>query len=444
MLAHPEVEPAVDADGLAELFTLAPMTAPGTAVLHGIVDQPPGTIVRIDRSGLTTRTYWTLPVRQHDHDLDTTISRVRGHLERIVAAQLHADVPVCALLSGGVDSSAVAAIAAQLQRDDARTLETFAIDHRVDRGDTVAHTSSPFHQGSDTPFAELAAHHIKSQHTTFQVGTDELLDAHPAALEAMDLPSLHTINVSLLMLFGRVRQSAPVVLSGEGADELFAGYRWYHDPADHGQPTFPWHRAYPSMTPLLRPAVRDQIGADRYLAQQYDAALAAVPRMRGDTPHERRIREVRALTDAFYLRFLLRRKDRMAGAVGVEARVPFLDHELVEYATNIPWRMHNVAGMEKGVLRYAVEDLLPADVAWRPKSGYPAALLGRYQAALFAGLRELLATPTAPLWQFAEPATVAAMLDRYAGDLTDWTPTGRAGFLLEVNTWLTRQHVRIL
>ncbi|NWJ74073.1 asparagine synthase (glutamine-hydrolyzing) [Pseudonocardia sp. ICBG1122] len=119
LLAHPDVDAVVDEHGVAELFGLAPMTAPGSAVLRGIVDQRPASVVRVDRAGIHTRTYWELPVRDHSDDLPTTVATVRAHLERIVTEQLVADVPVSALLSGGVDSSAIAALATRLRGADA-------------------------------------------------------------------------------------------------------------------------------------------------------------------------------------------------------------------------------------------------------------------------------------------------------------------------------------
>ncbi|MDI1462220.1 asparagine synthase (glutamine-hydrolyzing) [Catellatospora sp. KI3] len=435
LLAHPDLTAEVDEEGLGELLGLVPMTSPGHAVLRGIEEVPPATVLRHDRDGLTRHRYWQLESHPHLDDRDTTVRRVRDLLERAVIEQAAADVPVGALLSGGLDSSAVVALAAGTTT---QPLLTFDIDH----GSTAAHTASSFHRSHDHPYALAVARHTASEHRTVQVGTGDLLRAHESTLASMDLPSLTTINASLSHLFARISPHRRVVLSGEGADELFAGYRW-HDAAAAPRGTFPWSATYQPLVAVLRRETLRQVRPVRYARQRCLAALEQMPALDGETGLSRRLREIRWLTIVFYLAFLLRRADRLAMAHGVEVRVPFLDHRLVQYTWNIGGGWQRARGLEKGLLREAVDGLLPEQVTWRPKSGYPASLTSTYQDALWEKARELVTDPNAPVLGLVSARRLKALLDVNHGHLDDWTATQHVAYILELDAWLRRYSVRI-
>ena len=440
LLAHPEVPAEIDGPGIAELFTMVPNTTPGTAIFHGVTELRPGWLARIGKDGLRTHPYWELESRPHEDDEKTTVSHIRELLDDIVERQLISDVPVCSLLSGGVDSSAIAALAARQLRKEGQKLHTFAIDYDSTE---IEYAPSALHAGRDTPYAELVAKDIDSLHTTHVVGIDDLLAAHDDTLRATDLPSLSTLNISLLLLYRRVKQSSTVALSGESADELFGGYCWYHDETDYGPAMFPWHKTYVNLVGLLSPAAHDDMKPEQYLANRYETSLAEVPRLAGETRHDRRIREVFYLTNQHYLRWLLQRKDRMSMAAGVEARVPFCDHRLVEYAWNIPWEMKNTGGMEKGILRKAIADVLPHSVAWRKKSGYPAAQILQYQQVMWGRMREVLAENRSPVLQFVDRAAVSTLLDASEGQLSEWSALHHITYLLEMCRWFDEYQVSI-
>ncbi|MBB5872695.1 asparagine synthase (glutamine-hydrolyzing) [Allocatelliglobosispora scoriae] len=441
VLAHPEVPAEVDEQGLNELFAMAPMTTPGTAVFKDMIEVRPGWLVRVNRSGVREHRYWQLESRPHTDDLPATVAYIRELFDDIIARQSVADRPVAALLSGGVDSSATAAALAKVFAASGEPLPTFSIDYKLEDG--VRYSSSSLHLDSDAPFAEMVAKHIGSDHTAWQVSTDDLVGAQQESRRAMDLPSLPHVNVSLLLLFRRIAEYGPVAISGEVADEIFRGYRWHRDPDHYAHAGFPWASTYPPAMGLLARGVRRQLDPERYLRDRYLAALDDVPHLAGETGDDRRRREVTHLTITHYLRFLLARKDRASMAAGVEARVPFGDHRLVEYAWNIPNEILTAGGMEKGVLRMAIGDLLPREVAWRPKSGYPVAQTRRYQKVLWGRLRDVLAEPDAPLLTLVDHDRVHALLDGSAGDLSTWDSFLHVSYLLDVNDWLTEYNVRI-
>jgi asparagine synthase (glutamine-hydrolysing) len=298
----------------------------------------------------------------------------------------------------------------------------------------------------DEPFARAAAEHIGSRHGTITLEAEDLVEAQWLPLAAHDLPTFGDMDVSFALLCREISKQSTVALSGEAADEVFGGYPWYHVPALLAAPTFPW-AARGSWEPLLHPDVRARVRLGEYAADRYAQALAEVPRLAGESLWERRIREVLYLGLTRWLPLLLDRKDRLSMAYGLEVRVPFTDHRLVEYVWNVPWSMKEADGIEKGLLRIAAHGLLPADLLRRRKSSYPGAADQAYERAVDAQLRRLLTHPYAPLFDLVsrERLTAAYAADpRLPGLMSvQPSPTSTVAFLLDVNRWLESSGVTI-
>lgn len=247
-----------------------------------------------------------------------------------------------------------------------------------------------------------------------------------AVLAAWDLPfNFADLDVSLHELFAAVREHAPVALSGEGADEVFGGYLWFSDPAARAAETFPWlkvgaHRAL-DPSALFRPWFVESIDLAAYQADLYHSALAEVPRLDGEGREERRTRELGYLTLTRWLPILLDKKDRMGMANGLEGRVPFCDHRLVEYLFNVPWSMKTCTGQEKGLLREAAADLLPQSVLRRTKAAYPSIQDPAYDRGLLAGLTNAAVGKDAPLADYLDPEAMRRLTDKTtAGTLSEF------------------------
>lgn len=399
LLAHPALRPVVDTDGLRELLTFS--RTPGHAVYQGIDEVRPGTLLRADRSGVRERTYWRLPVREHTDDAPTTVATVRTLLAQAVGEQLEADVPLAVLLSGGLDSSAVTALAARPRPRSAgaERLLSFATGCQEQE---EAFRPSATRPSADAPYARLVADRVGTRHREILHAPEALADPRLRELlvHAQDLPrGMGDIDGSLLLLLRTLRPQATVVLTGEGADELFGGYRWFHQPETAAAHTFPWaagNRGRWSHTaPLLTSHVRELLDGDTYLADAYAQARAEVPRTSGsaDDAIEHRMRTLTHVHLTRFLPMMLERKDRISMAVGVEARVPLCDHRLVEYVHNTPWHLKTDADGEKALLRAAVTDLLPASVVRRPKSHFPSTQATAYTTALQTQARTLLCDP---------------------------------------------------
>ncbi|MEU1819218.1 asparagine synthase (glutamine-hydrolyzing) [Streptomyces roseifaciens] len=445
ILAHPSVRPAVDAEGLAELVAFT--KTPGRAAYKGMYELPPGHTARIRHGGLILRRYWALESREHTDDLKTTVRHVRDLLDDIVGRQLIADVPLCTLLSGGLDSSAITALAAKGLADaGAGPVRSFSVDFT---GHTENFRPDPLRPTPDGPYAHALAAHVSSHHSDIVLDAADLMAKanRDAVLTARDMPisGFGDGDVSLYLLFKAIREQSTVALSGESADEVFGGYRWFHDPAHVHAGTFPWAAAGAAdrfagehsggRSALLDRGLLAKLDLAGYEDTRYREALAEVPRLPGETGLERRMREISYLHLTRFVQLLLDRKDRASMAVGLEVRVPFCDHRLVEYVFNTPWAMKTFDGREKSLLRAATRDLLPDVVADRVKSPYPSIQDPRYAAALRAELSRVLADKDAPVRPLLDTAAVADSLADDAGE----SFRSATELVLNLDTWL-RMH----
>ncbi|MFD5784106.1 asparagine synthase (glutamine-hydrolyzing) [Streptomyces sp. NPDC126933] len=393
ILANPSARKAVDTAGLRELigFTMTP----GWALWKDMYEVEPATVVTVDARGIRSRAYWKLDAREHTDDRETTVARVGELMTDIVRRQLVADVPQCVLLSGGLDSSAVTGLAAARLAEQGERLRTFSVDF-ANREETFQADAN--WDSADTPYIRDVVELVGSDHRFVTLSPHELTnpELRRAVITARDMPvGFGETDTSLYLLFKAIRAESTVALSGESADEVFGGYRWFHDPVAVNADTFPWLAFRSPMSgdrsAPLHPDLRRALDLDTYVADQYATAVAGVEHLAGASAHERRMRTIGNLHLSRFVRMLLDRKDRVSMAVGLEVRVPFCDHRLVEYVYNTPWSLKSFDGREKSLLRHATAHVLPESVRGRLKSPYPSTQDPGYGAALQQQAKEVLA-----------------------------------------------------
>lgn len=395
ILANSIASRVIDIESLYNLFldTRAPDRTPWA----NIYEVQPGAIVVVTASGIRHHTYWTLRTMPHVDDMNTTVDTVRELMTDIVGRQLVADVPQCVLLSGGLDSSAISGLAAAHLSIHSEQLRTFSVQPSSPHG-TIDPALADERRDSD--YAQDVAGLIGSAHSNVALEANQIadIDVRRAVITARDMPSLGQMDASLYLLFKEVRNESIVALSGESSDEAFGGYHWFHDETVVNARTFPWSakEQTPLYTPralaaMLLPEIAGKLDVTARTADQYATAVADIEHVDGTGEFEKRMRTICNLALTRHVRLLLERKDRISMAVGLEVRVPFCDHRLIEYAYNIPWDLKAFDGREKSVLRHATKHVLPRSVISRTKRGFPATTDPSYTTGLQQQARELLA-----------------------------------------------------
>lgn len=444
LLAHPAVKPEVDREGLAEIFGLGPARTPGNGVFKNLRELRPGFYLIYNREGLQEHRYWELISGPHRDDFATTVERVRELVTDAIRRQLVSDVPVGTFLSGGLDSGIISTVAAREYRSEGKEpLRTFSVDYPENE---KYFTANDFQPDSDRPWAEQLTQFLKTDHRRIVLNSNQLAAALVPAMEARDLPGMADIDSSLWLFCSEIKKEATVALSGECADEVFGGYPWFHRPEAVGGTTFPWSPSLELRKAILQPWLRQRLQIDQYVAERYRETLTEVPRWSGDDPLEERRRELFYLNLNWFMAVLLDRKDRMSMASGLEVRVPFCDHRLVEYAWNIPWHLKSWNGREKGILREAFKGLLPEAIVNRKKSPYPKVHRPDYREAVCKRLQTILQGES-PLRNILDvPAVLKLMADD--GIAVPWYGQLMTGpqlfaYLIQVNDWLIKYEINI-
>ncbi|MDN4593708.1 asparagine synthase (glutamine-hydrolyzing) [Polycladomyces subterraneus] len=432
LLAHPAVKPELDQDGLAEIFGMGPMRTPGVGVYKDVKEVRAGHTVVFTREGKRITRYWELKSKPHTDDVETTAERIREILEDTVRRQLISDMPLVAMLSGGLDSSGLTAIAGKELSQEGKTLHTYSLDFV---GSDRDFQEDLLHRDLDQPWVKRVSEHVKTEHHTIVLDADELLENILVPLRARDLPGIGEMETSLYLLFREMKKDATVALSGESADEVFSGYPWFHQEEFLNARTFPWLVSTGFISKVMSPEALAKVRPDEYVAARYEEAIAEVPVLPGETELEARQREMSYLFITRFLPFMLDRKDRTSGYVGFEVRVPFCDYRLVEYLFNVPYQMKTVDNIEKGILRRALKGYLPDDVLYRRKSAYPTAQNPKYFQAVKRWMKEILNDANSPVLPLIDKKKVEAVIDGKT-ELNDGRITKLLEYLIQVNMWL--------
>lgn len=400
LLANPKIDAVVDREGLADIMGLAPSRTPGHGIFKQISELRPGHMLSYDRNGAKISRYWSLKSKEHTQSAEETAEHIRELLFDIVDKQLFADVPVGMFLSGGLDSSALTAIAAKIYNEKGKSpIRSYSIDY--DENDKYF-KSSAFQPNSDAPWIKKISEELKTNHRNAIISIETLAEQLIEAVHVRDLPGMADVDSSLLWFCKEIKEDVTVGLSGECADEIFGGYPWFHKPEIMNIDGFPWMRSINEREDLLTDSWRGKLKLKEYVYSQYKKTINETPRFEGDTKEEARRREISYLNIVWFMTNLLDRKDRMSMGASLEVRVPFSDHRLVEYVWNIPWEMKRYGDTEKGILRKALEGVLPNDVLYRKKSPYPKTHHPKYAETVSLMMDKVLEQKDAPLFEFVD------------------------------------------
>lgn len=446
LFAYPGVEPVIDHDGLCEIFALGPAKSYGKGVFKDIFEVLPGHFIMLSPSSYTDQAYWKLESRPHEDSPKETIEKTAWLLEDAVKKQMLSDIPISTFLSGGIDSSLVTAICAKELNKQGKQLNTFSFDFTDNQKYFKANAFQP---SQDRPFVEQMVKHCGTNHRFLECGNTQQLSCLYKAVDARDLPCMADVESSMLYFCSQVVTHNKVTLTGECADEIFGGYPWFHNQTVFETDAFPWSQNMEPRQTLLSDALIHDLHMEEYAHAAYEKTINETPLLAEESPVEKRRREIAYLNLKWFMVTLLDRMDRTSMYNGLEARVPFADHRIVEYVFNVPWQMKCPDGVVKGLLRHAGANLVPKEILWRKKSPYPKTYDPSYEKLLGLRLKEVLATPSSPIRTLLDFKKVKAFLDSPSDYGKPWYGQLMAGpqmlaYMLQVNYWLKKYRIRIV
>ena len=438
ILAYPSVKAQLAETGARQLILLGPGRLPGSGVLKDIREVEPGYCGYYEQGEVRLSQYWKLRDREHTDSFEETSAHVRYLVTDAIRRQMISDVPIGTFLSGGLDSSIITAICAQELQKRGEKLQTFSVDYL---NNDLYFQPNIFQPNSDNDYITLMQQQFGTCHHWSVLTPEDLINALEAATIARDLPGMADVDFSLLAFAGDIRREVKVALSGECADEIFGGYPWYRDPKIRSGTGFPWAQNTPLRAGFLNPKL--QSDAETFVMDAYAKTCRESDILPGTSPQERRMKEMVNLNFRWFMQTLLDRKDRMSMYHGLEVRVPFCDYRIAEYLYGVPWEMKDYQGREKGLLRHAMEGLLPEKVLYRKKSPYPKAFDPAYEQMVSERLRQLL-EEASPLWYLIrrEEAVSLLSLDSpwpWYGQLMRRPQT--IAYLLQLEFWLRHYSV---
>jgi asparagine synthase (glutamine-hydrolysing) len=276
--------------------------------------------------------YWRLESRPHEDSLEITVEKTGFLVQDAIRRQMVSDVPICTFLSGGVDSSIVSAVCARELKKSGKRLATFSFDFV---SNDQFYKPNAFQPTLDRPFVDIMVDFLGSDHHYLECSNIDLADYLYTSVDARDLPAMADVDSSLLYFCAIVKKYNKVVLTGECADEIFGGYPWFHREEFIHSNTFPWTPDLAPRKAMLSDEFLSYLRMDDYVRDTYEASVARTPRLAGESPEEARRREIAYLNLTWFMQTLLDRMDRTSMYSGLEARVPYADHRIIEYLWNI-------------------------------------------------------------------------------------------------------------
>lgn len=435
----------LDAEGVREIMLLGPAIPCGSGVLKGVFELKPAECAVYDEHGLRKHIYWDYGCEGGTSEsFDEVKEHVRSLVTDAITRQTVSDVPLCTFLSGGLDSSLISSVTARRFAEQGRRLHTFSVEYR---DNAKYFKAGKFQPNSDDEYIQIMAKYLGTEHHRVIIDTPELVEALYTSTEARDLPGMADVDSSLLLFCKKVREFSTVALSGECADEIFGGYPWYRDKDIRMTDGFPWSQSTAYRAGLTRREfVPNEKAAQEYVYAKYLDTIGRAE-SEGLPPLEKRMREMMRLNMEWFMQTLLVRKDRMSMYWGLEVRVPFCDHRIVEYLYRVPWEYKDYLGREKGLLREAMSSWLPEEVLWRKKSPYPKTHNPSYTAAVRERLREELSQTRCPVLDILDRGEIGRLMEH--GDHVQWygqlmNDPQIMAYIIQINHWLKINNIALV
>lgn len=445
LFCYPSYNPKINLQSLQEILAIGPARTSGNGIFESMYEVLPGHYLTFARNGIRDHKYWDLTSARHTDSYADTVEHV-GYLVRdAIRRQMVSDVPVCTFLSGGIDSSIVTAVAADYMQSQGETLNTFSFDFT--ENDKYFESNS-FQPERDLPYINIMLTRIHTNHTYLECDQSTLVDMLYTAVDAKDMPGMTDVDASLLYFCSLVAKQNKVALTGECADEIFGGYPWFYRRELLERDGFPWSADMDARTVFLDDSLCEKLHLGDYSYARYQESLASVPLLSDESEEEKKRRQVSYLNIKWFMQTLLDRMDRTSMYSGLEARVPFADHRIMEYVFNVPWEMKYQNGIEKTLLRDACADLLPKELLFRKKSPYPKTYHPGYEKLLTERLTDIINNPNAPIAPLINRKKALGFIASHKELGKPWFGQLMAGpqlmaYFIQINYWMEKYHLSI-
>ena len=442
LLKHPYISPKVTKEGLSSVMLLGPAKPQGSGVFKGIDEIRQAGAYRLSKDEEFQYEYWHINAKEHTESFEETAIHTRFLITDSIKKQLVSDVPLCTFLSGGLDSSIISAVASK----NLEHLDTYEIDYKFN---DINFKASAFQPNADSQYAKLMSEFLGSAHHKVEIDTPALCDALFDATINRSLPGMADVDSSLMLFCREIKKNFTVGLSGECADEIFGGYPWYYNKEILFNDCFPWSNSTDLRAGLMKKGIFRGTEHIEYVYEHYKDTISEADGLDSDTATERRMREMFMLNIRWFMQTLLDRKDRMSMSCGLEVRVPFCDHRITEYAYNIPWEMKSYNGREKGLLRYAMKDILPEEILWRKKSPYPKTHNPNYLKKVKNMLLSIINSPDCRILEFLDRNKLEELIETDAKSFNKpWygqlmTDAQVFAYLIQLEYWLKEFNIEL-
>ncbi len=446
LLCFPGIKPRISKNGLNEIFSIGPARTSGTGVFEDVYEVLPGHYLISAPDHCRQDCYWKLESHPHEDSYEKTIETTAFLVEDSIRRQMVSDVPVCTFLSGGVDSSLVSSICAQELKKQNKRLTTFSFDFVGNKENFKANSFQP---SQDRPYVEQMVSYLNSDHHFLECSTRAQAELLKDSVLAHDLPAMADVDSSMLYFCSQVSPLCKVALTGECADEIFGGYPWFHREECFKAHTFPWTMDLKARQVLLKDDFLGELHMEEYARRTYEASLAQTPALPGESPTEARRREISWLNLRWFMQTLLNRMDRTSMYSGLEARVPFADHRIIEYLWNVPWEMKAKDNVVKNLLRQAGRGMLPDEILFRRKSPYPKTYDKAYETLLAGKVRDILEDTSSPILQFIDREKTLRFLSSPSDYGKPWYGQLMAApqmmaYVIQIDFWMRQYQVEVL
>ncbi len=445
LFKHPKISPEIDNNSLREIFGIGPARTEGNGVFKGIFEIKYGHYGVYDINGFKEYPYWSLKSEEYTKSYEEAVDDVKYLVTSAIEYQMVSDVPVCSFLSGGLDSCIVTAVAANFLAKEGKTFNTFSFDFKDNNKYFV---SNSFQPEQDRPYVDIMLNNFNVNHTYLECNNEELADYLYLSVDAKDLPGMADVDASMLYFCKLVKEHNKVALTGECADEIFGGYPWFHREEFINANTFPWSVNYNVRNSILNSDTVSSLDLKGYIDKQYKHSISRVPVLEGEDSFKKRQREISFLNLKWFMTTLLDRMDRASMYSGLEARVPYADHRIIEYMWNVPWEYKCHNGITKGLLRDSAKDLLPDKITNRKKSPYPKTYNPNYEKILKERVAEIISDNNAPILPILNKQEINTILNSTSDYGKPWfgqlmaTPQLLA-YIIQVNYWLSKYNLTL-